>query len=205
MLNDGIIRITFIISLFVHCLFLCIPKFNFDLYKNTKKLDEIIVNIEVEKQQVLPRIEKIGNEKKVTESRKESDPSDYKIIPESQPEEIVFENLNHASVQETIKVINPDQEAMLRYQDIIKQKIEEKKEYPASAISRGIGGVVYLRFTVISDGHVDKIEIVKTSGYKVLDQSAVETVKKSSPFPPFPEGIKTSHIQMELRLVYELH
>lgn len=95
-------------------------------------------------------------------------------------------------------------EVMLRYQDAVRQKIEEKKEYPSEARRQGIEGVVYLRFTILSDGQTDKIKIIKSSGYKTLDDSAVTTVRKSNPFPPLPKEIKTSSVQIEVNLVYTL-
>jgi TonB family protein len=53
-----------------------------------------------------------------------------------------------------------------------------KPLYPQVARERGYEGEVLLRVEVLSDGGVGQIEIRKSSGYDVLDQSALTTVKQ---------------------------
>ena len=61
-----------------------------------------------------------------------------------------------------------------------------------------------LKFTILSNGQTEDIKIVKSSGYKILDKSAVSTIKKANPFPPLPDELNTPCIQMEVSLVYTL-
>lgn len=49
--------------------------------------------------------------------------------------------------------------------------------YPLQARRRGYAGVVMLSVEVLSDGRVGRLEMKKTSGYALLDNSAQETVK----------------------------
>ncbi len=50
--------------------------------------------------------------------------------------------------------------------------------YPAIARRRGYEGVVMLSAEVLIDGTVGKLKIKKSSGYDILDRSALETVRK---------------------------
>jgi len=201
MLNNKVIRTTFIISLTVHFLLLATPQFKLNL-SNIQKPQEIITQINIEKTPVLPKINVIGKEKKLQENIKEiKQPEPFHKI---QPEEIVIREPSKKLIEEKTETINPSQEAMLRYQDIVKQKIEEKKEYPQEARRKEIEGIVNIRFTILSDGQVNEIEIVKSSGYKILDNSAVSTIKKSNPFPTLPEELNTPYVQIEVNLVYNL-
>jgi len=50
--------------------------------------------------------------------------------------------------------------------------------YPAIARRRGYEGVVMLSAEVLVDGTVGNLEIKKSSGYNILDRSALETVRK---------------------------
>jgi TonB family protein len=53
-----------------------------------------------------------------------------------------------------------------------------KPPYPQEARNKGHQGKVLLKVEVLPDGWVGEIEVKESSGYKVLDQSALETVKK---------------------------
>ena len=55
-------------------------------------------------------------------------------------------------------------------------RFNPKPKYPKVARSRGWQGSVLLEVVVSADGRVDKIVILKSSGYKVLDKEARRTV-----------------------------
>jgi len=52
-----------------------------------------------------------------------------------------------------------------------------KPKYPRTARKRGYEGEVKLKVLVLENGRVGKIEVVRPSGYQILDQSALEAVK----------------------------
>lgn len=58
--------------------------------------------------------------------------------------------------------------------------------YPEEARRRGIFGDLRLAVTMLPDGTVEGVEILLSSGQRVLDQAAVRTVRLASPFAPFP-------------------
>ncbi len=66
---------------------------------------------------------------------------------------------------------------------VIVSSIERVKSYPRLARERGIEGVVHLRFRLKPQGEVDRVEIVKSSGFDILDQASVTTVYRASPMP----------------------
>lgn len=99
-------------------------------------------------------------------------------------------------------VINPAQEVILRYQDMVKQRIEKVKRYPSWAKRQGIEGTVYLSFTILSNGTSQDIKIVRPSGFKILDDEAVTTIQRANPFPPIPKEIGTPSVQMEVSIVF---
>ena len=51
-------------------------------------------------------------------------------------------------------------------------------DYPAQAVRQGWQGTVLLRVKVLPTGSVDSIEVVKSSGKKVLDDAAIHTVER---------------------------
>jgi periplasmic protein TonB len=60
-------------------------------------------------------------------------------------------------------------------------------EYPARATQMGWGGTVILRVRVSADGSAQSVSVKKSSGHKVLDDSAVAAVKKWT-FVPSKRG-----------------
>ncbi len=56
--------------------------------------------------------------------------------------------------------------------------VNPKPDYPKIAKRRGYEGLVVLNVFVLESGNVGKIEIRKSSGYGVLDDSALDAVKK---------------------------
>ncbi len=204
MLNDKVIRTAFIISLTGHCLLLGMPRFNIAPLLQNNKLEEITVRIEIEKPLLLPKIEVMGEEKKLKEIVEEPKQPEPEPEPKLQPEEVVIEEFPKEPIEEKVEVIDPAQEAMLRYQDMVKQRIEEVRRYPSWAKRQGIEGVVHLSFVVLSNGLSRDIKIVRSSGTKILDEEAVQTIKRANPFPPIPNEIGTSSVQMEVSIIFTL-
>jgi len=203
MLNDKVIRTTFIISLAGHLFLLGMPGFNPSSFQ-VEKPDKITVRIEIEKPLLLPKIDVMGEEKKLQEIEEKQKEPEPKPKLEPQPEEIVMEELPKEPIKEKVEVFDPVQETMLRYQDMVKQRIEEVRRYPYWAKRQGIEGAVSLSFIVLSNGMNQDVEIVRSSGSKVLDEEAAATIKRANPFPPIPNEIGTSFVQMEVSIVFTL-
>lgn len=62
--------------------------------------------------------------------------------------------------------------------------------YPEEARRKAIFGDLRLAVTLLPDGSVETIEILLSSGQRVLDLAAVRTVRLASPFAPFPPEMK---------------
>ena len=68
----------------------------------------------------------------------------------------------------------------------IRDRINRNILYPEMARRMGWCGQVKIAFIVREDGGVNEIRVVDSSGFGVLDRNAVETVKKTAPFPRPP-------------------
>jgi protein TonB len=63
------------------------------------------------------------------------------------------------------------------------EAIERVKKYPRVAREHGMEGVVRLRFLLNHSGGVDAVEIMKSSGYEVLDSASVSAIYRAAPMP----------------------
>lgn len=71
--------------------------------------------------------------------------------------------------------------------------------YPPDALRRQEQGTVSLRFSVGAKGNVSDVRILKSSGWRSLDQSASETIRKRWSFPAATPRDYTIDIRFELR------
>jgi TonB family protein len=70
-------------------------------------------------------------------------------------------------------------------------------------LPRGVGVLrVVARFRVQRDGHIEAIELSLPSGYTLLDQSVLRTLRGLDRLPGFPPSIKQGSIDAEF--VFEL-
>lgn len=74
----------------------------------------------------------------------------------------------------------------------IRNKIARAKRYPRQARSEGLEGVCGLSFAIKPDGSLDFVELSKSSGYSVLDEEALATVRRAAPFPYYDGPIRFS-------------
>ena len=51
------------------------------------------------------------------------------------------------------------------------------------ARERGIQGVAHVRFKLRPTGEVETIQIVKSSGYDILDTASIRTIYRAAPMP----------------------
>lgn len=80
------------------------------------------------------------------------------------------------------------------------QKVESlgNQHFPEAALQRQIFGSLRMSVIINSDGTVENVEILKPSGYPILDQAALQIVRLSSPFDPFPPEIKKTADQLDI-------
>jgi TonB family C-terminal domain len=72
----------------------------------------------------------------------------------------------------------------------IKELIQQHIRYPEMARRMGWQGKVIVDFIIRENGNATDIKIVKSSGFEVLDNNVIKTVKKVTPFPKPPVEAK---------------
>jgi protein TonB len=93
---------------------------------------------------------------------------------------------------------------MLTYQDIIKQRIQQARKYPADARKNGIEGGVEMAFTVMKQGGLKDVQITGASGHALLDEEALATIRRASPFPEMPAGYAGQEMTMRVKIIFNI-
>ena len=78
-----------------------------------------------------------------------------------------------------------------RYIEDWRVKVERLGEvnYPQAARSQGIYGSLVVTVSIKADGTLDRVEINRSSGQRILDAAALRIVQLAAPYAPFPADI----------------
>lgn len=93
--------------------------------------------------------------------------------------------------------------AMSDYRGKVAAKLRRAQRYPSAARSRRMEGIVILSFTLDASGALVSSRVVRSSGHALLDQAALDLVRKVRGFPKIPPelGRKTMPINVPLEYV----
>ncbi len=91
------------------------------------------------------------------------------------------------------------------WQKAIFAHIGRFKAYPEAARKRRIKGEIVLSFVLDRNGGVSGVRIATSSGTPVLDQAAIEVLRRASPLPAPPKDVGGETIELLLPMRYQLH
>jgi protein TonB len=79
-----------------------------------------------------------------------------------------------------------------------------KPPYPTAAVRMGYQGLVLLDIEVLADGSVGGVQLLKSSGYKILDNAAMQAVKtwRFTPGRRLGQPV-TAHATVPIRYIFE--
>ncbi len=81
--------------------------------------------------------------------------------------------------------------------------INPKPHYPQEAKRRGYEGEVLLRVEVLSNGQVGEVEVKRSSGYEILDRSAIMAVREWR-FIPARRGETPVSVWVTIPVIFQL-
>lgn len=75
------------------------------------------------------------------------------------------------------------------YRSAIYRRVQAARRYPESARLSEIEGSALVSFSIDTAGRLVGLAMIKSSGRSILDQEALASIRRASPFPPPPPGI----------------
>jgi protein TonB len=90
------------------------------------------------------------------------------------------------------------------YKAKIQRKLERYKKYPPRARSERQEGIATVRFTVNRAGQVVSFELLKSSGYPILDDEVAALLRRVNPFPAMPPEITDSTLILTAPIQFAL-
>lgn len=103
------------------------------------------------------------------------------------------------------RVLKVNSVAALKAEDAfyIKQWIDKiervgRMNYPTEALRRNIEGSLTLTVVLLPDGTIRELKIVRSSGHQVLDDAAINIVRRAGRFAPFSTAMKKQYDRLEI-------
>ena len=90
------------------------------------------------------------------------------------------------------------------YSSLLANAIAKYKQYPKIAQMRGWQGTVIADLEIDGKGSVISVKIKKSSTYEVLDNEALEMIKKASPFPAPPDNLRGKNFNVLVPISFKL-
>jgi protein TonB len=90
---------------------------------------------------------------------------------------------------------------VVSWQNAVMLQINRQKRYPSAARTQEMQGVVEVRIVIDRGGQLMATEVGRSSGFALLDQEALEILKRASPLPPLPVAVQgeTLHLTIPIR------
>ena len=90
------------------------------------------------------------------------------------------------------------------YYSELKRWLDRHKDYPTQAKKEKQQGTVVVRFSINRAGEVISADIKRSSGNALLDQAALELLRKASPVPALPDSMPQQTLNIALPIDYSL-
>ena len=94
---------------------------------------------------------------------------------------------------------NPSADVLAKYVGMIKAKVLENWREP---LGENYNREVVCSFFIYPKGNIDHPEFKTSSNIELLDNLARRAILESRPFPPFPEEIKSSNLNISIHFKY---
>ena len=88
------------------------------------------------------------------------------------------------------------------YPGKVHRKVSRAIRYPKQARAKRLRGQAVVSFVVGSNGSVSGIRVARSSGHSILDNAALDTVRRAAPFPPIPSGAGRSSWAFSVPLAF---
>jgi len=93
---------------------------------------------------------------------------------------------------------------LLQYRTGLIASAKQFKRYPVQAMERGWEGRVEIRITVRPTGAIDSARVKTPSGYRILDDQALDMVKRALARSPVPPSLLGREFSIDIPVIFEL-
>jgi protein TonB len=101
--------------------------------------------------------------------------------------------------------LDTDEFKFIHYNRWLKIKVESVLAYPELAALSGYQGTLYILFDIMKDGSLGRLEVLKSSGYKILDDEALRAIRAAAPFQSLPDDWRMDRYTIRAAVLFYLN
>jgi TonB family protein len=135
----------------------------------------------------LPEGAEQGGETGKTGVRRPQETGPLPFLTQNDIDELARKGMPQKRPGDDSVTLDTDEFKYLSYNRWLKIKVESVLRYPELAAISGYQGTLYILFDIMKDGSLGRLEVLKSSGYKILDDEALRSIRASAPFQPLPD------------------
>lgn len=109
-----------------------------------------------------------------------------------------------APIPETARAGGVDASLLEGYRLALIDAVKRYKRYPPYAMERGWQGRVEIRLIVGSNGNIRNALVRRSSNYRILDDQALDMVKKGTGREPIPSALRGREFTLDIPVIFEL-
>ncbi len=98
----------------------------------------------------------------------------------------------------------PDAGNVDQYRIALMGAAKRYKRYPTQAVENGWTGKVEVRLVVARDGGVDSVRVKNSSGYGILDDQALDMIRKAEGVTPIPPALQGRQFSIDIPVIFDL-
>jgi protein TonB len=126
------------------------------------------------------------------------------FLTQNDIDELARKGMPEKSPGDNSVTLDTDEFKFMSYNRWLKVKVESVLQYPELAAISGYQGTLYILFDIMKDGSLGRLEILKSSGYKILDDEALRAIRASAPFQPLPNEWKLDRYSIRAAVLFYL-
>lgn len=84
----------------------------------------------------------------------------------------------------------------------VQQIIDANWKYPELALQYGLQGTVLIEFVIMENGRVEGLKLIRSSGFRLLDQEVLRAIMASSPFGRLPPWFESKELWVSATMEY---
>ncbi|MBI2081374.1 MAG: TonB family protein [candidate division NC10 bacterium] len=88
------------------------------------------------------------------------------------------------------------------YLEQVQRRIEREWRYPRLAQERGLTGKLVIEFAIRQDGRLARLRLADSSGISILDDAAVEAVRRAAPYAALPDNMGLDRLNIVASFEY---
>jgi TonB family protein len=88
------------------------------------------------------------------------------------------------------------------YLENVRRAIDYNWEYPELALLYGLQGKLIVEFTILANGTIEFLTVVRSSGSTLLDEEALRAIRAAAPFPRIPPTVSAHRLLISASMEY---